>query len=263
MRVSAFLMAVKSVCEALKLTLILELDVGNTAIKWRRLNAGKVVESGRLPDGVEGVCDLLLEAVNMVRIGSVASSDLEVRLRVLLAQSGLEYKFAASQLECAGVVNGYQDVQKMGVDRWLAMVAAFQVKRRACVVIDAGTALTIDVLNNDGLHQGGYILPGASLVLKVLEDGTGRVRFSAEDAKCTAPGVNTDSCVHNGKWLALIGAVNAALNEAQLLIGYQYDVFITGGDGLTLRRLAGEIATSWRYHEDLVLDGLAPVLARE
>tara|TARA_R110001592_G_scaffold82446_1_gene244158 strand:- start:971 stop:1708 length:738 start_codon:yes stop_codon:yes gene_type:complete len=244
------------------LTLILELDVGNTAIKWRRLKAAEVVESGRLIDGVDGVCDLLLGAVDMIRVGSVASSDLEARLRAMLAQSGLEYKFATSQLECAGVVNGYQDVHKMGVDRWLAMVAAFQVKRQACVVIDAGTALTIDVLNNDGLHQGGYILPGVSLVLKVLAGGTGRVRFGAEDARSIAPGLNTDSCVHNGKWLGLVGAVRAALSEAELLIGDQYDVFITGGDGLTLRRLAGEVAASWCYHEDLVLDGLAPVLAK-
>jgi type III pantothenate kinase len=99
-------------------------------------------------------------------------------------------------------------------------------------------------------------------VLKVLREGTGQVRFSSDDAKITAPGINTDSCVHNGKWLGLVGAIRGALNEAELLIGHQYDVFITGGDGLTLRSLAGDVATSWCYHEDLVLDGLAPVLAK-
>lgn len=244
------------------MTLILELDVGNTAIKWRRLSATGVLDSGRLAGGIEGLRHLLLGSVATVRIGSVANNDREGQLRALFAESGVRYQFAVSQVECAGVVNAYQDVHKMGVDRWLAMVAAFQVSRRACVVIDAGTALTIDVLNNNGLHQGGYILPGAGLVLKVLTEGTGRVRFSSEDAKSTAPGVNTDSCVHNGKWLGLVGAVSRALNEAELRIGHQYDVFITGGDGLTLRHLAGEVATSWCYHEDLVLDGLAPVLAK-
>jgi type III pantothenate kinase len=244
------------------LTEILELDVGNTAIKWRRLKASGVLDSGRLSYGIDGLRDLLLGAVTMVRIGSVANGERETQLRALLVESGVRYQFVASQAECAGVVNSYQDFHKMGVDRWLAMVAAFQVNRRACVVIDAGTALTIDVLNDNGLHQGGYILPGASLALKVLAEGTGRVRFSSEDANSTAPGVSTDSCVHNGKWLGLVGAVSAALNEAELLIGHQYDVFITGGDGSTLRRLAGEVATSWCYHEDLVLDGLAPVLAK-
>jgi type III pantothenate kinase len=256
------LMVVKSVCEAHKLNLILELDVGNTAIKWRRLNAGGVLDSGRIVGGIEGLRDLLPKAVVMVRIGSVANSDREAQLRALLIESGVKYEFVVSQVECAGVVNAYQDIHKMGVDRWLAMVAAFQVNRRACVVIDAGTALTIDLVNNKGLHRGGYILPGASLVLKVLREGTGQVRFSSDDAKITAPGINTDSCVHNGKWLGLVGAIRGALNEAELLIGHQYDVFITGGDGLTLRSLAGDVATSWCYHEDLVLDGLAPVLAK-
>jgi type III pantothenate kinase len=74
--------------------------------------------------------------------------------------------------------------------------------------------------------------------------------------------MNTDDCVHNGKWLGLVGAVKEALNEAESLIGGKYDVYITGGDGLAVKSLVGKNAVLWHYRDDLVLDGLAPVLAK-
>jgi type III pantothenate kinase len=242
---------------------VLELDVGNTAIKWRCLAmGGAVLNSGRLVGDVQGVDELLLPDINLVRIASVAHSDREEQLKSLLVSSGVKYLVATSQVECAGLRSAYEDASKLGVDRWLAMVAAFKECRGACVVIDAGTALTIDVVDAHGQHQGGYILPGAELLLKVLNDGTGKVRFGQESARTIAPGINTDTCVHNGKWLSLLGAVWLALKEADLIIGGRYDVFITGGDGLALKELGGAAAESWRFSESLVLDGLAPVLTK-
>ena len=255
-------MAVKLVCGARKLGLILELDFGNTAIKWRRLKDDVICDFGRLAGSADCVRDLLLPELALVRVASVAYHDREADLRALLCEFGVPHEFAVSQPECAGVVNAYQDVSRMGVDRWLAMVAAFDSCGGACVVVDAGTALTIDVVARDGRHQGGYILPGAGLVLKALSDGTGRVRFGEEGLQSTVPGMNTDDCVHNGKWLGMVGAVKAALNEAESLIGGKYDVYITGGDGLAVKSLVGKNAVLWHYREDLVLDGLAPVLAK-
>ncbi len=240
----------------------LELDVGNTAIKWRRLRGAEIIAYGRLAGGVDCLGQLLNAGDSLVRVASVAYAEREDQLRAILASSGIPYEFAVSQASCAGVVNSYQDVARMGVDRWLAMVAAYRMCRSACVVIDAGTALTIDIIGGDGRHRGGYILPGASLMLKVLAEGTGKVRFGDEVGQSMAPGSNTGSCVHNGKWLGLVGAVIVAFREAEIVVGSRYQVFITGGDGLTLKKLAGEMAEAWQYNEDLVLDGLAPVLAK-
>lgn len=255
-------MVVKSACEAHNVDQALELDVGNTAIKWRRVNGAELLGAGRLTGSVDGVAKLLNTGDRVVRVGSVTFAEREDRLKELLVESGVSCQFAVSQRSCAGVINSYDDVSEMGVDRWLAMVAAFRACGCACVIVDAGTALTIDIIGHGGQHYGGYILPGAPLVLKVLTEGTGRVRFGDEGRPSTAPGSNTGLCVHNGKWLGLVGAVIAALKEAEKIVGNDYQVFITGGDGLTLKEMAGEIAEAWRYNENLVLDGLVPVLAK-
>lgn len=245
-----------------ELASILELDVGNTAIKWRRLKDAVILASGRIADGLEGLNDLLDEEVGLVRVASVAFPEREASLKSLLVEAKVEHEFAVSQAECAGVRNGYDDVSCMGVDRWLAMVAAYHDCCGACVIIDAGTALTIDVVASDGQHQGGYILPGAELALRALDQSTGKVRFGAADAMSTGLGESTNTCVHNGKWLSLVGAVQLALREAEKRIGVDYKVYITGGDGVTMKQLAGNSAASWHYSKDLVLDGLALVLAK-
>lgn len=244
------------------MALILELDVGNTAIKWRRLKGAVILDSGRLTNELEGLEELLGEGDCLVRVASVAFAEREAKLRGLLVGAGVEHEFAVSQAECAGVKNGYDDVSRMGVDRWLAMLAAYNSCRDACVIIDAGTALTIDAVARDGQHHGGYILPGAELALRALGQSTGKVRFGVAESTSTELGKNTDACVHNGKWLGLVGAVQLALHEAERQIGQHYKVFITGGDGMCVKRLAGDSAEAWHYSRDLVLDGLALALAQ-
>ena len=244
------------------LALILELDVGNTAIKWRRLNGAVILDSGRITNELEGLKELVGAGVCLVRVASVAFAEREAELKALLVGAKVKYEFAVSQAECAGVRNGYDDVSRMGVDRWLAMLAAYNSCRDACVIIDAGTALTIDAVGKDGQHHGGYILPGAGLALRALEQSTGRVRFGIAESADTGLGKNTDACVHNGKWLGLVGAVKLALYEAEKQIGRHYKVLVTGGDGMNVKQLAGEYAESWHYSRDLVLDGLALALAK-
>ncbi len=244
------------------MALILELDVGNTAIKWRRLSGAVVLDSGRIADNLDELEDLLDAEVSFVRVASVAFSQRETQLKALLVGKKVEHEFAVSQAECAGVRNGYDDVSSMGVDRWLAMVAAYNSCREACVIIDAGTALTIDVIDRGGQHHGGYILPGAELALTALGRSTGKVRFGVAASKSLGLGKNTGACVHNGKWLGLVGAVQLALHEAEKEIGVNYRVYVTGGDGVNVMQLAGDYAASWHYSKDLVLDGLALVLAK-
>ncbi|CAA0112251.1 Type III pantothenate kinase [Zhongshania aliphaticivorans] len=241
---------------------VVELDVGNTAIKWRCIQNGQHVAKGRVEGAVDGLKALPFAGVSAVRIASVVGGSREKEVTALLDHLGLDYEMATSQAECVGVKNAYADVGKLGVDRWLAMLAAYTKSQSACIVIDAGTALTIDIVDKDGCHRGGYILAGASLVLKVLSEATGKVRFGSESAKALLPGLSTDECVHNGKWIGLVGAVRAAINEAESIIGCHYQVFITGGDGMVLNELAGGAANSWCYCEDLVLDGLEPALSK-
>lgn len=242
----------------------LELDVGNSALKWRLMSESVRLQGGRVASSPAALGLLLnelsLENLTDIKVASVGSVERDEPLMHMLAASGVPVKLAVSQAFCRGVRNSYVDTSRMGVDRWLAMVAAFGVCGSACVVVDAGTALTIDIVDGGGMHQGGYIIPGVAMSARALAEHTGRVRFDGADKQSLAPGKDTESCVHHGKWLAQYGAVQAAITLAEAAQGPS-EVFVTGGDAQGLMVVAGEYARHWRYCEELVLDGLAPVLA--
>lgn len=239
----------------------LELDVGNSSLKWRYMRGGQRIDGGRINGSSDEVLALLKSGPAMVYIASVGSAARERDLVDVLSRSGVPFTFARSQRQCAGVTNSYVDVGKMGVDRWLVMIAAYAECSAPCAVIDAGTALTVDIVDDAGVHLGGYIIAGVGLSAKALADHTGRVRFAGDEKVSLAPGVDTESCVHHGKWLAQLGAVNAALEQAELAVGGKLNVYITGGDAPALLTLAGARAEQWRYRDELVLDGLAAVMA--
>ena len=143
----------------------------------------------------------------------------------------------------------------MGVDRWLAMLAArARCTDRLCVV-DAGSALTIDLVAASGQHEGGYIIPGPALMARSLQRDTQRVRYAARDDVSLEPGTDTASAVGNGIALAQCGAVELALQRCD---GDAPALFLTGGGGAALQRLLQRPAT---LVEDLVFEGLALMYA--
>lgn len=237
----------------------LELDVGNTALKWRLCEDERRISGGRVPN--KSVADLPFDGVTEAWVGSVAGEQFNRTLRDELAAQGVTARFASSQQRCGRVQNSYADVSRMGVDRWLAMVAAYyRAGQRAVVVVDAGTALTIDIVAGDGQHLGGYILPGAPLMVRSLGLATDRVKVEVSSTNDLSPGRNTGACVANGCALAQLGAIKQAVSEAQAELRGSPAVMVTGGDGHGLWELGRSESTEWEYVEELVLDGLAPVV---
>lgn len=241
--------------------LVLELDVGNSAIKWRHIGDAGKLAGGRLVGA--RIDESLLSGVTELRIASVASAERERQLRNEGVAAGLQPRFARTQSRCGKVVNSYRQPNLMGVDRWLAMVAAYDLVGRACAVVDLGTALTVDLLDSQGRHQGGYITPGIEMLAASLLQGTDRVRFASEEVRSLDPGCSTAECVHHGKWLTVLGTVQAALAVSRARVGDDCAVVVTGGAMPALKKLAGVAAENWLYREDLVLDGLLPVLAAD
>lgn len=241
------------------MSLRLELDVGNTALKWRLCQEDRRIAGGREP--TRDVAALPLAGVSEVWVASVAGEQVNTALSNEFAALGVTAVFARSQQRCGGVQNSYSDVSRMGVDRWLAMVAAFrQAEHKPVLVVDAGTALTIDVVAGSGHHLGGYILPGAPLMVRSLGLATDRVKVDRVSAGVLSPGRDTGECVLNGCALAQVGAIKQAVTEAQSALEEVPTIIVTGGDGQGLCELGGDAARDWVYVEDLVLDGLAPVL---
>ena len=144
----------------------------------------------------------------------------------------------------------------MGVDRWLAMIAAFNRQKRACVVVDAGTALTIDLVADDGRHQGGYILAGLSLAVKALESNTGIALRNRNFSPLSGPGTSTEQAVLGG---ALNSTVSLILEVLGLLrcADSEAIAYLCGGDAeLIARALRSRGEHGFTVEPDLVLDGL-------
>ena len=237
--------------------MILELDVGNTRIKWRQISAsdGACIAAGVVSDAEELLAVTELRQVPlMVRMCSVRGGDLNQQLQQWSADSyGLEIQTALVSASCGGVSNQYADPARLGIDRWLAMLAAFKRAAGPCVVIDGGTAFTVDVLNSHGQHRGGYIVPGLALMRGALEANT-RIRLSEDNPEASRElGHSTDDAVRNGTLSALLALI---ARVAQSVSGpkSQAKLYFTGGDAELLHELAA--IESSEVVPSLVFDGL-------
>ncbi|MDO6565202.1 type III pantothenate kinase [Amphritea sp. 1_MG-2023] len=224
---------------------VLDLDAGNTFIKWRLTGTDL---RGRLRH-TELANSEWPERVARVRIASVAGSEVNQALCDLVAQRWRQSpEFATTQSAACGVRNSYDDPSRMGVDRWLAMLSAWHRAQQACWVVDCGSAITVEQLNHDGQHGGGYIMPGIQLMARNLLSNTAEIIVDhSVDGFDATPGVNTSEAVQHG-----LNFMLEALAEKLMRNATGQPVYVTGGDGeLFCSLIEGAI-----WCPDLVLDGL-------
>lgn len=243
--------------------MILELDCGNSFIKWRVLQADTVkVFAEGVVDSDRALSDRLCEldglALTRCRLVSVRSADETESLVSLLSGTfGVSVSCAAPAREMAGLRNGYEEFEKLGLDRWLAMLGGFHLAAGACLVLDFGTAVTADFIAADGEHMGGFICPGMPLMRNQLRTHTRRIRYddaSAERALANLfPGRTTVEAVERGCSLMLRGFVLTQLELARSYWGEDFVVFLTGGDA----GLVSGVVPQGRLVSDLVFVGLA------
>ena len=237
--------------------MILELDIGNTRLKWRHKSSA----SDELI--AEGVCDDIESfrsaqsqvTPSLFRFCSVRDQAFTDELLSLSqSQWGLTPLVAQVERECAGVRINYPDVSRLGVDRWLAMLAAYRRAAGPCIVIDSGTAFTLDVIAADGEHKGGFILPGLSLMQQSLSANTG-IRLTKETRFASIElGNSTDEAVLNGSLASLVALIGKQVAEL-VKESANPNLYFSGGDGELLAAMTNfdnsETVTG------LVLDGLA------
>lgn len=233
----------------------LQLDVGNSGAKWRLLRDGEVAARGKYLPADRASREALLNCapqLEQIWIASVASPGAEAELLELLrGRWRPEPWFARTPARSGELRNSYAQPGLMGVDRWLAMLAAWERVRGGVCVVDAGSALTIDLVDDSGQHRGGYIIPGALLMERALLLDTDRVRFAEQVEYDLAPGVSTAQAVRHGIALAQAGALTLALQHAP--DGAALPIVFCGGGGELLRELAGR---GGQLVPDLVFEGL-------
>ena len=232
----------------------LQLDVGNSSAKWRLVRGGEVVARGSYEHGNESGRDTMLACTDELQqtwIASVSSTERNASLASSLKQRwGVEAWFARTSGRTGPVRNSYEQPERMGVDRWLAILGANRRLPGRFAVVDAGSALTIDIVADSGLHEGGYIIPGPELMERALLLDTDRVRFEEEAGYELRPGRSTAEAVRHGIAVAQAGAVALALERAGVEPGQR--LFCGGGAPALLNLLA----TAEHYAPDLVFEGL-------
>lgn len=244
--------------------MILEADLGNSRIKWRLREAETLLAKGV----AEGLNSFLAEASAQVRSQerplrrffcvSVRSSQTNDELREKSCEHwGLNPEFAQSQAFCAGVENGYQSPESLGADRWMAVVAAFSRLNRACVVVDAGSALTVDLISYRGRHLGGYIGPGLNMMRRSLNTTAGIHLAGETGGWDCAPGRATQTAVASAIGAMISGLIDEATRQLEVSEGLAPELVLTGGDASWLKTRY-PAAHHW---PDLVLDGLALAMA--
>ncbi|MGB0733235.1 MAG: type III pantothenate kinase [Pontibacterium sp.] len=241
--------------------MILEFDIGNTRAKWRVISAcgSQVVVRGDIPTPDLGAfsVDVLPAGISLVRLASVASEVLVHGLiKCLQARLSVPIHQAKTQGISAGVINSYDDPSKMGVDRWLTIVAAYHRAQGACCVVDCGTAIKIEFISAQGRHRGGYILPSAKMMVSSLLRNTAQIANGmTHQIDYQGLGTSTAGAVHGGAEY-----LTRALRK-QILVDVKREggcpLYVTGGDAKVLFP-SGEGVT---YCPDLVFEGLAIVLS--
>ncbi|TAM62884.1 MAG: type III pantothenate kinase [Rhodanobacter sp.] len=237
------------------------LDLGNTRLKWalQSPHSAEWVAHGAA-GWHEDVAALLTSAwadlpqPQMVGAASVVDAAREGQVAaVVVSRFGRAPVWLRTPAQACGVRNAYAQPGRLGVDRFLAMVAAHAAGQAPCVLVGAGTALTLDALATDGRHLGGLIAPGPQLMQQSLLDRTALVRPER-------PGVimeladNTADAVVSGCWQAAVALIERFATRMALRLGGMPTLILGGGDAT---RLAPLLSLPVQVSRDGVLRGVA------
>lgn len=233
--------------------MILDIDAGNSFVKWRVVDNSEVIAAGSEATeqvSKQGLDLTRIAGLNQARISSVANRALAEKLREQVQQQfNVEMQIARVSSIVSGVSCGYTEPEMLGIDRWLAVVAAYQRYLGPVLVVDAGSAITIDLIGPQGVHLGGYISPGLRLMREALWQGTAKVQVDrVESLNMLVPGTCTQDAVNRGCLLAVVATIEKLASQ------YPASIVITGGDATVV---AEALSLTSDHVPELVLDGLA------
>ncbi len=247
---------------------VLVVDIGNTRIKWARLDGehlgkGRAARhSGWRPARFAQRLFGSARGVERVVVASVAGARVKRALAAAAHRCGASVRFIATPRRAGGVTVGYPEPWRLGVDRFAAAVGAHALFPSLPVcVVGVGTAMTIDLVSTDGRHRGGVIVPAPALMVAALLSRTHGIRRRARGGALGGAGIfarSTRDAIERGARYAAAALIDRAVKEASALCGREPLVVVTGGEAAAVRALLRSNSVGV---PDLVLRGLA-VLSR-
>lgn len=239
------------------------LDIGNSRLKWAAEHRGAMLEPQSRDYRLPGYLTELERAWRDIGVPcNVAIASVSDRL-VLDSLIGLcrslwpdcRLFVPRASRSAFGVHNAYRQPEKLGIDRWLAIIAAHNLYAGDVCVIDCGTAVTVDAVRADGRHLGGLICPGLNLMTRALVSNTADLSFAERDYS-GGLGTATEAAIANGVFSAVTGLIENAMHK--LDAGYR--PLLTGGDAA---RIAPALSVPCLLDQSLVLKGLSLVCRGE
>lgn len=256
------------------LPLLLAVDSGNTRIQWGLHDGQDWVRQGaaevaQVSEGTAGTT----EAKDGLVLLDKEWGDMEEPVQIMVSHVGgarvaeeLSRSFrrwqaeprwiTAAAYQC-GVRNYYAEPLQLGCDRWAALIAAWELQRQGCLVVDAGTAMTVDTLSDTGEFLGGIITPGLALMQKALIENTAALE-QGNGKFCEYPD-RTEDAMYTGALLAMAGAVDRMAAILAATLGRVPDCILSGG---AAQQLQARLDATIVVVDNLVLDGLR-IIARE
>jgi type III pantothenate kinase len=209
-------------------------DVGNTRVKWGLCRAGHVVAQASLPPDDPHAWQRQREVWSLGPARWILAGVHPSRRDVFAA-------WAHSLGDVTATIDSYRQLplqvqvdfpEKVGIDRLLDAVAvnARRPASHAAIIVDAGSAVTVDLVDAAGDFRGGTIFPGLRLMAQALHDYTAKLPVVAIDQPWPPPGTSTEKAIQSGVYHAVVGGIERIIAELQAFVGMPCEIYFTGGD---------------------------------
>jgi len=209
------------------------IDIGNSNVKWKYKDQYFQTPTdefslAQLPD------------TSKIWVSNVSSNfEINSKHSISLVKSQKKYK---------SLINSYKDPDMLGSDRWLAMIASYENNpSKGFIVVDIGTAVTIDIVDYSGLHLGGIIFPGLHKIRETFDNFP-----ISNEIKTNNIGQSTIDAWSTGTLDLIVNGINRKVHDIKISEP-DVDIYLTGGGVSDLEKF---LDFSYVYNKNLVLDGL-------
>ena len=236
------------------MTYLMTIDSGNTHVKWGLHDGSNWLEQGTITQDKSILLQQewkSLPTPHGIIISNVSSIDTKKKLSELLSCWKVEPKWITPLVYQCGVRNYYADPSLLGSDRWAALIAAWNWQQKGCLVVDVGTAMTVDALSDTGEFLGGIIVPGFKLMKESLT--TNITTLQNQEGEFSDFPNNTTNAIHSGTVHALVGTVKRMSELFSSTLGHIPKCIISGGAS---QQLMSELNMDASVVDNLVLEGL-------
>ena len=214
----------------------LYVDAGNQFVKWLYGN-----QQGKFPSRSENLRLHIdehwssLSPVHAVYVANVAGDEVMHSIEQWATAQNATSTFISPKKNLCGVKNSYVNVSELGADRFAAILGAWSLVQNAVIVVDCGTAGTVDAIDSTGVFVGGSILPGFHLSQSLLWERASGISEHRKPEP-VLPSQSTREAVSSGALFSMVGGVDRLIDEYSRLLDAQPTLLLAGGDAMLLAK---------------------------